>query len=143
MTVDLLVNIALVLFISSNLAILYMSNIGYVFAHVAAMTGFLLLRKERPDWPRPSKVASIWPPSAGVSAAANAGFLVVGAGGPTLNGCGTWTDFGTGVGILVGSVLLYLYRRVVQDKQPVHLREATPKLPPDVVAPAAVGQPMA
>src|SRR5204862_2466589 len=41
MTVDLLVNVALVLFVSSNLAILYMSNIGYVLAHVFAMTGFL------------------------------------------------------------------------------------------------------
>jgi amino acid transporter len=142
MTVDLLVNIALVLFISSNLAILYMSNIGYVFAHVAAMTGFLLLRKDRPDWPRPIKVASIWLPIAVVIAAANAVFLVVGAGSPTLNGYGTWTDFGIGVGILVGSVLLYIYRRVVQDKQPVHLREETPKLPPGVVTPASAGQPV-
>ena len=142
MTVDLLVNIALVLFISSNLAILYMSNIGYVFAHVAAITGFLLLRKDRPDWPRPIKVSRIWIPIAVVIASANAVFLVVGAGSPTLNGYGTWTDFGIGVGILAGSVFLYIYRRVVQDKQPVHLREETPKLPPDVVAPAAVGQPV-
>ena len=45
MTVDLIVNVCLVLFVSSNLAILYLSNIGYVFAHVAALSGFLLLRK--------------------------------------------------------------------------------------------------
>src|SRR5256885_10247508 len=62
MTVDLIVNIGLVLFISSNLAILYMSNIGYVFAHVVAMAGFLLLRKDRPGWPRPIKVSRIWIP---------------------------------------------------------------------------------
>ena len=32
------------LVIKSNLAILYMSNIGYVMAHVFALSGFLLLR---------------------------------------------------------------------------------------------------
>ncbi len=49
-----------------------------------------------------------------------------------------WTDFGIGVGILVGSVLLYIFRRVVQDRQPVHLREETPKMPGEEVAPGAV-----
>src|SRR5262249_56562133 len=48
MTVDLVVNVLLVLFISSNLAILYMSNIGYMLAHVFALSGFLLLRRDRP-----------------------------------------------------------------------------------------------
>jgi len=142
MTVDMIVNIALVLFISSNLAILYMSNIGYVFAHVVAMTGFLLLRKDRPNWPRPIKVSSAWIPVAVVIAASNTVFLVVGAASPKLTGYGTWKEFGIGVGILVGSVLLYIFRRVVQDKQPIHLREETPKLPDDMT-PAAVGVPVA
>jgi amino acid transporter len=135
MTVDLVVNVCLVLFISSNLAILYMSNIGYVFAHVAAMTGFLLLRKDRPGWPRPIKVSPIWIPIAVVIAASNAVFLVVGAGSPKLNGYGTWTDFAIGIGILVASVLLYIFRRLVQDKRPVHLREETPKMPGETPAP--------
>jgi amino acid transporter len=137
MTVDLVVNVALVLFVSSNLAILYMSNIGYVLAHIFAMTGFLLLRKDRPNWPRPIKVSSIWIPIAVVIAASNTVFLVVGAGSPQLNGYGTWTDFGIGVGILVASTLLYVFRRVVQDRQPIHLREETPKMPGDQVAGAA------
>jgi len=141
MTVDMIVNIALVLFISSNLAILYMSNIGYVFAHVVAMTGFLLLRKDRPNWPRPIKVSSAWIPVAVVIAASNTVFLVVGAASPKLTGYGTWKEFGIGVGILVGSVLLYIFRRVVQDKQPIHLREETPKMPEER-APAAVGVPV-
>src|SRR5260221_4751034 len=65
MTVDLVVNVLLVLFISSNLAILYMSNIGYMLAHVFALSGFLLLRRDRPNWPRPTKVGPRW---GGVSA---------------------------------------------------------------------------
>jgi amino acid transporter len=141
MTVDLVVNVCLVLFVSSNLAILYLSNIGYVFAHVAAMTGFLLLRKDRPDWPRPIKVAPIWLPIAGIIAASNAVFLVVGAGSPKLNGYGTWGDFFIGIGVLGVAIVLYAFRRIVQDHKPIHLREETPKLPADTETPAAVGLP--
>ena len=43
--------------------------------------------------------------------------LVVGALAPHLNGYGTWTDFAIGVGVLVASVLLYIFRRIVQDKE--------------------------
>ena len=142
MTVDLVVNICLVLFVSSNLAILYLSNIGYVFAHVAAMTGFLLLRKDRPNWPRPIKVSNVWLPIAGIIAVSNAVFLVVGAGSPKLNGYGTWTDFAIGIGVLVGSVVLYVFRRLVQDRQPIHLREETPTMPAES-ARAALGVPTA
>jgi amino acid transporter len=131
MTVDLVVNVCLVLFVSSNLAILYLSNIGYVFAHIAAMTGFLLLRKDRPDWPRPIKVSPIWLPIAGVIAASNLVFLVVGAGSPKLNGYGTWGDFWIGIGVLAVSVVLFAFRRLVQDRKPIRLREETPKLPPE------------
>ena len=58
MTVDLVVNVAACAVHLENLAILYMSNIGYVLAHVFALSGFLLLRKDRPNWPRPIKVGS-------------------------------------------------------------------------------------
>ena len=40
--------------------ILIFSNLGYVTCHVFAMSGFLLLRKDRPNWPRPIKVARPW-----------------------------------------------------------------------------------
>ena len=102
MTMDLVVNIVLVLFIKSNLAILYMSNIGYVLAHVFALSGFVLLRRDRPNWPRPIKIGAGWVPVAAFLCVLNALFLVVGALAPKLNGYGTWTDFAIGVGILVG-----------------------------------------
>jgi amino acid transporter len=129
MTLDLVVNIALVLFIKSNLAILYMSNIGYVLAHVFALSGFLLLRRDRPNWPRPIKVGTAWLPIAAFLCVLNAVFLVVGALAPKLNGYGTWTDFAIGVGILVASLLLFVYRRVVEDKEGVHMREDVPQMP--------------
>ena len=129
MTVDLVVNSCLILFISSNLAILYMSNIGYVLCHVFALSGFLLLRRDRPNWPRLLKVSASWVFLAGVLMIYNAVILVVGAGAPKLNGYGTWTDFAIGVGILLASVLLFFYRRVVQDKERIQWREHTPTMP--------------
>ena len=139
MTVDLFVNVLLVLFISSNLAILYMSNIGYVLAHLLAVSGFLLLRKDRPNWPRPVKLASVWVLIAGFMTALVAFLLIVGAGAPKLNGYGNWTDFGIGVGILVASVLLYVFRRVVQDGESVHLREEVPTMPAEGEWPEGYG----
>jgi amino acid transporter len=129
MTVDLVVNVALVLFISSNLAILYMSNIGYVLAHLLAVSGFLLLRKDRPNWPRPHKLGRVWIPIAWFMTALVAFLLIVGAAAPHLNGYGTWTDFAIGVGVLLASVLLFVFRRVVQDGEKIHFREDTPTMP--------------
>jgi amino acid transporter len=129
MTVDMIVNILLVVFITSNLAILYMSNIGYVLCHVFALTGFLLLRRDRPNWPRPIRIASFWLPIVAVLAGLNALFLVVGALAPKLNGYGTWTDFWIGIGVLVASLLLFFFRRIVQDGEGVHWSEETPAMP--------------
>jgi amino acid transporter len=139
MTLDLAVNILLVLFISSNLAILYMSNIGYVLAHVFALSGVLLLRRDRPNWPRPIRLASPWLVVAGVLAVVNAIFLVVGALAPNLNGYGTWTDFAIGVGVLFASILLFIFRRVVQDGESVHFREEPPTTPDEATVEAIEG----
>jgi amino acid transporter len=129
MTLDLSVNILLVLLIKSNLAILYLSNIGYVMAHVFALSGFLLLRRDRPNWPRPIKVGSAWLPVAAFLCVLNFVFLVVGALAPKLNGYGTWTDFWIGIAVLLGSLVLFVFRRVVQDGEGVHFREDVPELP--------------
>jgi amino acid transporter len=129
MTVDLVVNVLLVLFISSNLAILYMSNIGYVLAHVFALSGFLLLRRDRPNWPRPIKVGPIWVGIAAILAVFNLVLVIFGVTNPTLTGYGTWTDMFIGVGVLVASVLLFFYRRIVQDKSKVTFREEVPAQP--------------
>jgi amino acid transporter len=129
MTVDLVVNVLLVLFISSNLAILYMSNIGYVLSHVLALSGFLLLRRDRPNWPRPIKVGPIWVGIAVVLMVFNIVLIAFGVTNPTLTGYGTWTDMFIGVGVLVASVLLYFYRRIVQDKSKVTFREEVPAEP--------------
>ncbi len=106
-----------------------MSNIGYVLCHVFALSAFLLLRRDRPNWPRPCKVQRTWVTVAAILTVFNAVILVVGAGAPKLNGYGNWTDFFIGVGMLVASVLLFFYRRIVQDKESIHWRESTPTMP--------------
>ena len=135
MTVDMVVNTLLILFIANNLAILYLSNIGYVFSHVLALTAFLLLRKDRPDWPRPIKVGPIWVAVAAVLAAFNLLLVIWGVtqqklaallGGYTASG----GPFYIGIGVLVASVLLFFYRRAVQDKAKITFRDAdVPTMP--------------
>ena len=76
---------------------------------------------------RPQRNA--WLPIAAFLCVLNFVFLLVGALAPKLNGYGTWTDFIIGVAILVGSLVLFVFRRVVQDGEPVHMREEVPLQP--------------
>jgi len=129
MTVDLVVNTCLILFIANNLGILYMSNIGYVLCHVFAMSGFLLLRKDRPNWPRPLKLSGFWVGMCVFLLIYDIVILVVGAGAPHLNGYGNWNDFIIGVGVLAVAVALFFYRRIVEDKEHIHWKEESPTMP--------------
>lgn len=131
MTLDMVINILLVLFVGNILAILVAGNLGYMSAHFFALTGFLLLRKDRPNWPRPIKMSSYWLPIVALLAACNAFFIIIGASNSSLTGYGGKKELFIGVGVLAFSVLLYIYRRVVQDRAPVHLRDTdVPAEPP-------------
>ena len=76
MTLDAVLNLVLLCTYaydpSGAIKILIFSNLGYVTCHVFAMSGFLLLRKDRPNWPRPIKVAGLDVPIAGALAAFDA-----------------------------------------------------------------------
>jgi amino acid transporter len=129
MFVDAAMNIFLAVFFGTAIEILAAGNLGYMMAHFFALTGFLLLRKDRPAWPRPIKLARIWTPVAALLALANLTFVV--CGGFVFAdkyGYGLSKTF-IGVGVLLISLLLYVYRRRVQDGLPLHLRETTPAVP--------------
>ena len=49
MTVDMVINICFVLFIGNIFGVLAASNLGYVLAHMFALSGFVLLRRDRPE----------------------------------------------------------------------------------------------
>ena len=60
MALDMVLNLCLLFFAPSLLFILVAGNVGYVLSHVFALSGFLLLRRDRPDWPRPFRLARGW-----------------------------------------------------------------------------------
>jgi amino acid transporter len=139
MFLDAAMNIFLALFFGTAIEILAAGNLGYILAHVFALSGFLLLRRDRPKWPRPIRLSWIWVPIAAVLAVANLAFVVLG-GFVFANKYGyglskTWI----GVGVLCISVVLYVYRRKVQDGLPLHFREQTPSIPEEVRAEPARG----
>jgi amino acid transporter len=145
MTLDMGVNMLFVLFVGNLFGILVASNIGYVLANMFAIGAFVLLRKDRPDWPRPIKLPSIWVPIAAMLFAAFAFFSVVGigwfqiAGGGAVYG-GTKNKI-IGFSVLAASLLLFLFRRIVQDRERPHWREETPRMPDEVPAPEAPAVP--
>jgi amino acid transporter len=136
MFLDAAMNIFLALFFGTALEILAAGNLGYILAHVFALSGFLLLRRDRPNWPRPIRLHWIWLPIAGALALANLAFVVLG-GFVFADKYGyglskTWI----GIGVLCISIVLYAYRRRVQDGLPLQFRESTPTMPEEPVAPA-------
>jgi amino acid transporter len=134
MTLDLVVNTLLVLFVGSTLGILFASNLGYMVAIFFAVTGFVLLRRDRPKWPRPIRASRGWVVVAVVVAVFNAVIIIVGATSPGLTGYGGLPDALIGVGILLFSLVLFVFRRRVQDKVPLRLREWVPATPEQAAA---------
>jgi amino acid transporter len=134
MTVDMIVNLGLVFFVGNTLAILYTGNVGYILAHVFALSAFVLLRRDRPSWPRPIRVSSVFVPIALVLVAANALFVYVGVTDPGLTYAAETKHVLIGLGVLGISVVLFFYRRLVQDKARITFREETPSVPDEAGA---------
>ena len=136
MTVDALLNVVLITYFSNPIEILAVSNIGYVFATCTALAAFLLLRKDRPAWPRPVQLADYWVPLAAVllrratscswsraassTRAASSGSRATATAGTRRAGACSCS---------LVALLLYVFRHVVQDKQPMRLREEVPATP--------------
>ena len=132
MTIDLVVNVCLVVFVANTLGVLFASNLGYMIAVVFALSGFLLLRKDRPEWPRPIRRGPGWIAAAWLLIAFNLVLIIVGALNPGIAGYGGTTDQLIGLAILLASIVMFLFRRLVQDRVPLQLREPTPTVPDDV-----------
>ncbi|TMK32790.1 MAG: APC family permease [Actinobacteria bacterium] len=144
MSLDMVINILFVLFVGNIFGILAASNIGYVLANAFAISAFVLLRRDRPNWPRPIKLPSYWIPIAVVLFAAFIVFSVVGIGWFQIaaGGYGKGAQIKIiGFAVLAISFLLFLFRRIVQDKERPHWREETPTMPEEAPSPAVVGAP--
>jgi amino acid transporter len=135
MTLDAILNIFLIMAFAGVLEILAVSNVGYVFATCTALSAFILLRRDRPQWPRPIRLPDFWVPLAGVLFLINLTFLVVGGflysgGFLGIDGYGYgWDKTRTGLLVLLAALILYIWRHVVQDKIPLKWREQVPATP--------------
>ena len=78
MTLDMLMNVCLLMFFPSIFFVLAAGNLGYMLSHVLALSGVLLLRKDRPAWPRPIKLGPIWMVLAGAFAVFNLLLIIFG-----------------------------------------------------------------
>jgi amino acid transporter len=144
MTLDMIINILFVLFVGNIFGILAASNIGYVLANAFAIGAFVLLRKDRPNWPRPIRLPDYWVPIAVVLCASFVLFSVVGIGW-FQNAAGGYGKGAVvkviGFAVLAASVLLFLFRRIVQDGERPHWREETPDMPEGTSAPESPAVP--
>jgi amino acid transporter len=137
MTLDALLNVFLITYFASAIEIIAAGNLGYMLAHVFALAGFVLLRRDRPNWPRPIRLSAVWAPIAGTLAVLNLAFVVIGgfiySGGflgiDTQYGYG-WDKTRVGLLVLLLSLALYVFRHVVQDRTKLRLREDVPAMPP-------------
>ncbi|MGH3261354.1 MAG: amino acid permease, partial [Trebonia sp.] len=134
MTLDMLLNIWLLTFFHGALPIIAAGNLGYFLANIFAQSGFFLLRKDRPQWPRPYRLSRRLLPIAGFVLGCNIAFMVIGG----------WIEADTfgyglsktliGLAVLCIGVLAYLYRSYVEDRKSVTLRESPPTLPDEEAA---------
>src|SRR3954447_7697524 len=134
MTLDMVINILFVLFVGNIFGILAASNLGYVLAHMFALSAFVLLRRDRPLWPRPIKLGRAWVPIAGGLSVWCLILTIFGFGWfeKAAGGYGGTKEKIIGVSVLAISILLFLFRRVVQDGERPHWREDTPTMPDDM-----------
>jgi len=141
MTVDMVINILFVLLVGNIFGILAASNLGYVLAHMFALSGFVLLRRDRPNWPRPIKLGAIWTPIAGILAVWCLVLTIVGFGWfqTAAGGYGGTKEKVIGLSVLAISLLLFFFRRLVQDRERIHWREDTPLMPE--TTPVSTGAP--
>lgn len=129
MTLDLIMNILLVLFVGNTLALVVTGNFGYILMHVFAVSGLILLRKDRPNAPRPIRLSWAWLPLAGGLAAFDLVMLIVAATSLGIIGYGGTKDLVIAVCVMAFSIVLYLFRRLAQDRAPMTLRDLGPAQP--------------
>ena len=113
MTVGLALNVWLLFQFPSAFFILAVGNLGFLLAHVLALSGFLLLRRDRPRWPRPIRLGPLWLGVAACACLANLAFLVFGLVGLRMTGyafdaAGTSPSAWMGRIVIVGVVSLVL-----------------------------------
>ena len=124
MTVDLLLNVFLLVYFGNIFFILAAGNLGYMLSHVLALSGVLLLRKDRPNWPRPIRLARPWMWAAGFFAVANLLFIIFGLWYMDFTGylwnadfTDAWAKLPEMLGVALGSLACGVIGYVIAQRQ--------------------------
>jgi len=139
MTVDMVLNTVMLFSFPTLFFIIATGNLGYMLSHVLALSGVVLLRKDRPDWPRPIKLHSAWIWLAGILSVVNLAFIIFGVWYLELTGYFFSADFSDseyyinegiwiGVGVLVVGCLGYIIAQKEWGR-PIRLREPSEEKP--------------
>jgi amino acid transporter len=119
--------------------ILAVGNLGFMLTHTLALSGFLLLRRDRPQWPRPIRLGPVWKVVAGGAGLANLAFVVFGLIGLPMTGYAfdaqltdatAWMDriVVVGIGTVVAAVAGYVAAQRQQGR-PVRLTDPSEEEP--------------
>lgn len=132
MTLDMVVNIFVVIVINSVIGIVAASNMAYFVVIILALSGVAMLRADVPGQPRPIRLKSFWITVAVFLAVANAVLLCIGSVSFNLTGYGGLKEFFIGLGAIAMGFVLYVWRVYVQDRGKIRWRDTD-----DYVSPLA------
>lgn len=111
LNVMLVLNIVVLVVLQSPLAIIVTGNLGYILTHIFAVSGFFMLRKDRPEANRPIKLAPWFVPLSVLLTIFMVIILVVGATGFSVTGYGGFKELGIALGVLATGVVMWLFVR--------------------------------
>lgn len=111
LNVMLVMNIVVLVVLQSPLAIIVTGNLGYLITHILAVSGYWLLRKERPDLARPIRLPRIFTPLSIVITVILVVILVVGATGFSVTGYGGFKELAIALGILAAGIVIWWFVR--------------------------------
>ena len=109
LNVMVVLNIVVLVVLQSPLAIIVTGNLGYILTHIFAVSGFFMLRKDRPNATRPIKLAPWFVPLSLVLTAFMVVILVVGATGFSVTGYGGYKELAIALGVLAAGVVIWIF----------------------------------
>lgn len=109
LNVMLVLNIVVLVVLQSPLAIIVTGNLGYILTHIFAVSGFFILRKDRPDAKRPIRLPNFFVPLSIGLTAFMVLILVVGATGFSITGYGGVKELAIALGVLATGIVIWVF----------------------------------
>lgn len=111
LNVMLVMNVVVLVVLQNPLAIIVTGNLGYILTHILAVSGFFLLRKDRPNAKRPVRLPNFFLPLSIALSVIFTIILIVGATGFGVTGYGGFKELAIAIGILILGVVIWRFTR--------------------------------